>query len=49
MYMVVSWAFEVTEILTQRSSEEDKGDLTRPSRNQLPDLHITVSVVYDTF
>ena len=27
---------------------EDYNDLTSPTSNQIPDLHITVSVVYDT-
>ena len=41
--MIASWACEVTEILTQRSS-----DPTNPTSNQLPDRDIAVSVVYDT-
>ena len=28
---------------------EDYNDLTSPTSNQIPDIHITVSVVYDTF
>ena len=28
---------------------EDYNVLTSPTNNQLPDAHITVSVVYDTF
>ena len=28
---------------------EDYSDLTRPTNNQIPDIHIAVSVVYDTF
>ena len=28
---------------------EDYNDLTSPTSNQLPDIHIAVSVVYDTF
>ena len=53
--MVASWACEVTEILTQRSTEEayvlcgDYSDLTSPTSNQIPDIHIAVSVVHDTF
>ena len=27
---------------------EDYSDLTRPTSNQIPDIHIAVSVVYDT-
>ena len=54
MYMVASWACEVTEILTQRSSEEallceDYSDLISPTSNQTPYIDIAVSVVYDTF
>ena len=52
MYMVASWACEITAILTQRSTEdecEDYSDLTSPTSNQIPDIHIAVSVVYDTF
>ena len=54
--MVASWACEVTEIITQRSANirkpllcEGYGDHTGPSSNQIPDVHIAVSVVYDTF
>ena len=52
--MVASWACEVTGILTQRSTEEvylcaDYSDLTSPTSNKIPDIHIAVSVVYDTF
>ena len=28
---------------------EDYNDLTRPTSNQIPDIHMAVSVVYDTF
>ena len=28
---------------------EDYSDLTSPTSNQMPDVHIAVSVVYDTF
>ena len=28
---------------------EDYSDLTNPSSNQIPDIHIALSVVYDTF
>ena len=28
---------------------EDYSDLTSPTSNQIPDQHIAVSVVYDTF
>ena len=28
---------------------EDYNDLTSPTSNQMPDIHIAVSVVYDTF
>ena len=28
---------------------EDYNDLTSPANNQIPDIHIAVSVVYDTF
>ena len=28
---------------------EDKNDLTSPTSNQIPDIHIAVSVAYDTF
>ena len=28
---------------------EDYSDLTSPTSNQIPDIHIAVSVVYDTF
>ena len=52
--LVASWACEVTEILTQRSTDvdffcEDYNDLTSPTSNQIPDIHIAVSVVYGTF
>ena len=54
--MVASWASEVTEILTQRSTEEasigeDYNDLTSPPTcsYQIPDIDIAVSVVYDKF
>ena len=48
--MVVSWACEVTEILTQGSIEEDflcedYSDLTSPTSNKIPDIHMAVSVV----
>ena len=53
MYMVARWACEVTEILTQRTEEasfcKDYSDFTSPTSNQLPDIHIAISVVYDTF
>ena len=52
--MVASWACEVTEILTQRSTEEnllceDYSDLTSPISHKIPDMHTAVSVVYDTY
>ena len=28
---------------------EDYSDLTSPNSNQIPDIHIAISVVYDTF
>ena len=28
---------------------DDYSDLTSPTSNQIPDIHIAVSVVYDTF
>ena len=28
---------------------EDNSDLTSPTSNQIPDIHIAVTVVYDTF
>ena len=28
---------------------EDNNDLTNPTSNQIPDIHIAVSVVHDTF
>ena len=54
MYIVASWACEITEILTQETLEkpllcEDYSDLTSPNSNKIPDIHITVFVVYDTF
>ena len=50
MYMVVSWACEVTQILTQKKLPHRcyYNDLTSPTSNQMPDIHIAVSVVYDT-
>ena len=53
-YFVASWACEITEILTQEALEkpllcEDYSDLTSPNSNKIPDIHITVFVVYDTF
>ena len=51
-YLVASWASEVTEIVTQRSTEvclcKGYSDLTSPTSNQIPNIHNTVSVVYDT-
>ena len=52
--MVPNWAREVSEILTQRSIEHTsfvgrKSDLTSPTNNNILDIDITVSVVYDTF
>ena len=54
--MVASWACEVTEILTQKALKkplvcEDYSDLTSPTTcsNQIPDIDIAVSVVYDIF
>ena len=49
MYMVASWACEVTEILKQRSTEETSClritvDLTSPTSNHIPDIDIPVSV-----
>ena len=53
MYMVASWACEVTEILTQRSTEGIScvfcSDITIPTSNKIPDMHMAVSIVYDTF
>ena len=56
MKMVASWACEVTEIITQRSSDSKKpllfadySDLTSPTSNKILDIDITVSVVYDSF
>ena len=51
--MVASWACEVTEILTQRSTEEASlcevyRDLTSPPSNNMPDIQPTVCFVYDT-
>ena len=47
------WSLKVTEILKQRSTEElllceDYNDLTSPSSKKIPDIHIAVSLVYDT-
>ena len=52
--MVASWACEVTEIPHKEAPRklrlcEDYSDLTSPTSNQIPDIHIAVSVVYDTF
>ena len=53
--MVASSACEVTEILTQREAVkkpllcEDHSDLTSPTSNRIRDIHIAVTVVYDTF
>ena len=52
--MVASWACEVTEILTQRSTEEASfvwglEDPISPASNQIPDIDVAVSVLYDTF
>ena len=51
MYLVAIWACEVTEILTQKKLPHKfyYNDLTSPTSNQIPDIHIAVSVVYDTF
>ena len=51
MYMVASWACEVTEILKQRSTEEDSfvWGLKSPHKPKIPDIHIAVSVDHDTF
>ena len=49
MNMVASWACEVTEILTQRSLFWARiSDLTSPTSNKIPAVHIAVSVVYDS-
>ena len=53
MYIVASWTCEITEILTQRSTEyasfcKDNNNLTSPTSNQMPYTHIVVSVIYDT-
>ena len=37
------------EALRKLLLSEDYNDLTSPTSNQIPDIHITVSVVYDTF
>ena len=51
--MVASWACEVTDILTQRSTEEASFvcglQITSPTSNHIPDIDITVSVIYDTY
>ena len=54
--MVTSWACEVTEILTQRSTKVAYIErhvriamTSRPNSNKIPDIHIAVSVVYVTF
>ena len=53
MYMVASLACEVTEILTQRSTEGTSfvfcSDITIPTSNKIPDIYVAVSIVYDTF
>ena len=46
-YIVVTWAYEVTEILTERSTKEASllcehySDLTSPTSNHLPDISNT--------
>ena len=40
--MVASWACDVAEILPQ-------SDLTSPTSNHIPDIHIAVSVAHGTF
>ena len=47
MYMVASGL--VKEIPKKPLLLEVYSDLTRPTSNQIPDIHIAVSVVYDTF
>ena len=36
------------EVLRKLLLCEDYNDLTSPTRNQIPDIHIAVSIVYDT-
>ena len=51
--MVASWACEVTGILTQRSTKEAslvRDTVTTQAKIATKyEIHITVSVVYDTF
>ena len=47
--MDTSWPCEDTEILTQRSTEEENSDLTNPTSNHTLDTDIAVFVVNDTF
>ena len=51
--MVASWACEVTEILTQRGSEEDSlyedySDPTHPTFNKIPDIYTWLFLLYVT-
>ena len=51
--LVASWACEVNESSHKELMKlllcEDYNDLTSATSNQIPKLHIAVSVVYETF
>ena len=51
--MVASWDWSLksshTEALKKPLLCEDYSDLTSPTSNQIPDIDIAVSVVYDIF
>ena len=47
--LVRSLKFSHKEALKKLLLCEDYDDLTSPTNNQIPDIHIAVSDVYDTF
>ena len=47
--LVMSLKSSHKEALTMSLLCEDYNDLTSPTSNQIPDIHIAVSIVYDTF
>ena len=54
MYWLLVWLVRSLksshkEALRKPLSCEDHNDLTSPTSYQIPDIHIAVSVVYDTF
>ena len=48
-WLLVGLVRSLKEAMRKLLLLEDYNDLTSPTSNQIPDIHITVSVVYDTF